>query len=333
MSTAERFVAVYKNITNLLFYISVNYGVLQANDIPGVETIEFYQRYGFQILRRPGSEEDIPTPASCYYWKSHMDQFAPNIRVTRDDTPTEELLSGRKTIFPFSTSKKIRQLSKNNKKKLGQERKSLKTYFDRIKEFIGIVAGGVYGAWAILLYSLSENPMQEFHYDIDSDDPNTYVLWIPFEDHSTIWIIPGSHKAFVKESDLSGSQRKRLSKDYTVTDRLNGQVPIRLEVKPGDILKMHAKLIHAGDSHSKSNIRAHFYVETKVAFKGGNNLKNIYPADLFGNLTVLHYLEGITKTFNAREEWKKKRARVDDKMSKARDAKAAKKATEKRTDM
>ena len=325
MSTADRFVSVYKNITDLLVYISINYSISQANDIPGVDTTEFYQRYGFQILRRPGSEEDIPTRESCQYWKTHMNSFASNIRVTRDDTPSDELLSGRKNIFPFYTSKKIKRLSKSKRKILEEERTHLKSYFTRIKEFIGVVGDTIYGAWATLLYSLPNNRVQEFHYDIESDDPNTYVLWIPFEKNSTIWIIPGSHIAYMEASDLSGAKRKRLSKESSVADRLNGQVPIRLQVQQGDILKMHAKLIHAGDSHSESNIRAHFYIETKSAFKGGNNLKNIYPADLFGNTTVLSYLEGITRTFAAREGKKAKRARIAENVRKAVEARRVKK--------
>ena len=323
-STAQRFASVYKRIPDLLMYLALTFKIISANTIPEVDTLEFYQRYGFQILRKPGSTVNIPSSESCEFWKTHMNTHGNNIRVTRKDTRTQESLSGRKYIFPFDNPEKTMKISEPYEMKLEQEREHLKSYFESIKEYIGIVGHSIYEAWETLLYSLPGGPTQEFHYDIDSDDPNTYVLWIPFEEDTTIWIIPGSHIP-IKELNLSGEERKVLSKDFSLSELLNEQIPIQLQVQPGDILKMHARLIHAGNTYSKTNLRAHFYVETSADFNGANNLKNIYPAELFGKFTVLHYLENCSRTLPAIVAKKIKPILIKEKLCKARGAKATKK--------
>ena len=87
---------------------------------------------------------------------------------------------------------------------------------------------------------------------------------------------------------------------------------------------MNSRLIHAGNSYSKTNLRAHFYVETSTGFYGVNNLKNIYPAELFGKMTVLEYLEKTSQTLPAIVTKKIKPIRISESAQKARDAKAAK---------
>ena len=331
---AERLKKVYEKMPIILNYLFVLYGLLRASDIPEVETDKFYNRYGFKILSRNSSNFPItPNQSSIEFWKRHTSKYGDNIRAKRTDKAKTVRKSGRKYIFPESKHKKnMRKTRLRYRKELEYEQSLMNTFMEHLKNLIGLSGQLTYGLWMTLLYSTPLGPVQEFHHDVDSNDPDTYVLWVPFEEDTTIWIIPSSHKHDDQEEVTVGTKRKHRSVFCKPIELLEKGIPVRLHVAQGDILKMHSKLIHAGDIFSKTNIRGHFYVQRVTEFYGNDNLKNIYPDDLFKSEIVLDYLERFYKTYLATAEKKARKARTDEKLKKANEARRAKRLAAKECD-
>ena len=113
-----------------------------------------------------------------------------------------------------------------------------------------------------LLFSYAETGIiQLTHYDIRKPKRGEKIYWIPFQNQTTINIIPGSHKGIHMQNKVT---------------------PIKLMLNRGDILEMHPLLLHAGDCFPEDNLRAHFYyIKVPKGQAVDTNPFNTYPESNF----------------------------------------------------
>ena len=92
------------------------------------------------------------------------------------------------------------------------------------------------------LYSYPNGTVQVPHSDLSvySDDDEEFLLLVGLHDVTSIIVFPRSH---LPDPNTH----------YTAC-------PLRLSLRPGDILRFHPKLLHCGDRYDNSNLMLHYYV-------------------------------------------------------------------------
>ena len=93
-----------------------------------------------------------------------------------------------------------------------------------------------------LLYSYSNGTVQVPHSDLANvpDANEEFLLLVGFQGTTSIIVFPRTH--------------------LSTSDTQYQYSPLRLSLRPGDILKFHPKLLHAGDKYAECNLRIHYYV-------------------------------------------------------------------------
>ena len=270
---------------------------------------DFYKQNGYQVIGK--IDPDFFESDLIEFWKTYMKSH--QARSLTDGGNNSNTKTGqkptRKYKWPLFDQKIV-----DNKRKC--------PYIDKLKDFQKKVENllpqrASFKFFMSLLFSYGNTGIvQLIHYDIKTPKKNDKLIWIPFEDGTTINIIPGSHL-----------------RDKMPTDTK----PIKLLLNRGDVLIMHPFLLHAGDCFKEDNLRAHFYYVEREEDDIGAESVNVYPVGDFFTEYVSMCLEEVVRVndrrigrinhFQAKKEDQRK---VDQKCEKMREAKANKNKEAKR---
>ena len=264
---------------------------------------DFYEQYGYKVIGK--IDPDFFESKFIQHWKRYMKSS--QARSLTDGGNTSTTKTGQKPTRKYKWPLFDQKIVAN---------KSKCPYIDKLKDFQKKVESilpkrATFKFFMSLLFSYANTGMvQLIHYDIKTPKKDDKLLWIPFEDRTTINIIPGSHLRDQMRSDTK---------------------PIKLMLNRGDILVMHPFLLHAGDCFGEDNLRAHFYYVERGEDDINAESVNVYPVGDFFTEHVSMCLEEVIRVNNRRigrinhfQAKREDQRKTDQKCEKMREAKANK---------
>ena len=301
----------------ILDHLLLIFGIVNTFECPEIKTQGFYTRYGFMIINC--GKLEMVDDYFVEYWKGKIMEYGANVRLKKNDKG--DVYTSRKTIYPIEFIKSMNAITNEEKEMLHK----LEDFVEFING-ITLSADSEYSLSLSFLFSVLGGGVQEFHHDINANDPNVFVLWLPLGNDGTIWIIPGSHQKRERTPNTFRNYKSFEESNKDIQARLDNGLPVKILVKHGEMLKMHAKLLHAGDIYYSDNMRAHFYVQK--ASRVNTVDYNTFPDILISHPVTVSYMRSWLNRKEVSLKGhliKKEKKRIkDSKLATAREAKRLK---------